>query len=500
MKKIITILTAGILTMSSGAFAQSAEEQLASRYRALEVIMDLRLARESVPGAAFGVVHNQELIWSYQYGVESLRTKRPVTNDTAFSICSISKLFNGVAAMALVEDGKLELDRSIYDYIGDVAPADETGAEEPATLRNILSHVSGLPREGVADFWADKEFPDVTALLESTNEHTQLYEPYTHLQYSNLGMALVGDAIAKVTGKTWGEYIEEAILTPLGMVNTTTDMQFNKVGKGFAQGYYIRDAKGNRKAVEKHTFDAYAPAAGMASSVNDMARFASWNFRLRASRGEEILKATTLKQMQRVHWVGPEFDDPSWGLAFATRRVNGKSMWGHGGYCPGTRASLTMRMPDETAYIMMTTANDVSPGAFATTAYEFLNAKITAVHGQDEDEEADETEEATDEVESAEEAAEDDDALDLSEYEGHYYTENYDWDIYIGLGDGELFSIPVYGNNIAKNVNTLIHDEGDVFYRKRDDDTKGEPVIFERDDEGRIVSLTQHSYRSLKAQ
>lgn len=488
MKILTRISAVSLLIIASSVQAQTAQEQLDSRLRAATAILDARLAKESVPGAALGVVHDQELVWSYQYGVESYDTKRPVTDDTVFSICSVSKLFNGIAAMSLVEDGKLDLDASIFDYIDNAAPTNETNAEEPATLRNILSHVSGLPREGVEDFWADNAFPTVAALRDSSSKHDQLYQPYEHLQYSNLGMSLVGDAIAITSGQNWGQFVDEVILSPLGMNNTTTDMPFDKVGKGFARGYFVRDAKGQRKPVPSHQFLAYAPAAGIASSVNDMARFAAWNFRLREQGGEEILKATTLKQMQRVHWVGQDFDDPAWGLAFATRRYGDDTMWGHGGYCPGARTEFVMRVPDETAYIMMVTANDVSPSSFVRMMYDFVNTNVTAVYGEDED--ADATAGNTEEATNA--------TVDLAEYEGYYAVENYDWDNYIGIGDGELFSIAVFSNAAVKNIETLVHVEGDTFYRKRDDDSRGEPVVFERDADGKVNAVVQHSYRSKK--
>ncbi|MEO0345569.1 MAG: serine hydrolase [Pseudomonadota bacterium] len=481
MNKLIPVLATLAVAVSPTAQAQSAQEQLDSRLRAVEAIIDAQLARESVPGAAMGIVHDQQLVWSHQFGVESLRTKRDVTDDTAFSICSVSKLFNGIAAMSLVDTGAMDLDASLYDYIGDVAPGDNTGADEPVTLRNVLSHVSGLPREGVEDFWAGTTFPDVAALRDTTQRHDQLYAPYDHWQYSNLGMALIGDAIGEVSGQAWGDYVSATILEPLGMVNTTTDMPFDRVGRGFARGYYVRDAKGRRKPVEEHQFRAYAPAAGVASSVNDLARFASWHFRLREAGGQEILKASTLRQMMRVHWVGAEFDEPGWGLAYATRRYGDTTLWGHGGYCPGARTSFTMRLPDETAYIMMVTANDVAPGAHMHWVFDFMNGAVTSVYGED-----------------ADDAASDDDAsadVDLSEYEGYYGVENYDWDVYIGLDDGALFAIPVYDRNPANGVDLFVHDDGDVFRYKRDDGSLGEPVIFERDDAGNIVSVTRHSYR-----
>lgn len=468
----------------SAAAAQSPEDALASRLSAAEALIDARLAKETVPGAAIGIIHDQDLVWSHQYGVESLESGAPVTDDTLFSICSISKLFTGVAAMNLVDEGALSLDAPVADYLDGVATQDETGAEEPVTVRNILAHVSGLPREAVKDYWADNSFPDTEGLHQAVAEQAQLYRPYDYWQYSNLGMAMLGDVVASVSGASWNAYVENEILAALGMSNTATDMPFDRVGAGFAQGYYVRAADGSRKPAEPHRFSAFAPAAGVASSVNDMAKFASWHFRLRENGGEEILKATTLKKMQRVHWVGADFDEPAWGLAYATRRYGDKTMWGHGGYCPGTRAEFVMRLPDKIGVVMMMTANDVSPGALVKTVYGLTSDALKAVHG---------------EKDKKEKSKKKKNKVNLSDYEGRYFVENYDWDMYIGVDKDGLFALPLFANDPIDDVEIFVHEEGDRFRRKRKDDTLAEPVVFERDDQGRVTAVVQHSYRATKS-
>lgn len=482
MKKIAQGIGLSLLAVGPAA-AQTADELLASRFRAAEALIDAQLTKEAAPGAAIGVVHDQSLIWSHQYGVESLETKAPVTDDTLFSICSVSKLFTGIAAMNLVEDGRLALDAPVATHIGGAAPSDNTGAEEPVTVRNILAHVSGFPREGVADYWADNKFPDAEGLRAAVAEQQQLYRPYDHWQYSNLGMAMLGDVVSTVSQKSWARYVVETILEPLGMSNTATDMPFERVGDGFAQGYFVRSAAGDRKPAPPHSFSAFAPAAGIASSVNDMAKFAFWHFRLRETGGEEILKATTLKKMQRVHWVGADFNEPAWGLAYGTRRYGGKTVWGHGGYCPGARTEFVMRLPTKTAIIMMMTVNDMSPGAFVKTIYALTEDAIAAVHGDDAKKEKPKTKKR---------------GLDLSDYEGSYFVENYDWDTYIGVNKNGLFAMPLFDDDPVGDMQIFVHEEGDRFRRKRKDKTLAEPVTFERDENGRVVSFVQHSYRSTR--
>ncbi|MEO9617236.1 MAG: serine hydrolase domain-containing protein [Parasphingorhabdus sp.] len=484
-RNALAIVLATTITMP--ALAETPEEALASRFRAASVWLDANLEKESVPGAAIGMVHDQELIWSHQFGVESYSTANPVTDDTLFSICSVSKLFNGVAAMNLVDEGLLDLDAPLSQYDASMALPDKLGSEEPVTTRGILSHVAGLPREGTLDYWADNSFPDVAGLRETVSTQEQLYKPYDHWQYSNLGMAMLGDVVSKLSGKSWGEYVDQTIFSPLGMDGSATDMPFDRAGNGFAQGYYIRSAKGERKAVEPHSFRAFAPAAGIASSVNDIAKFASWNFRLLDKGGEEILKATTLKNMQRVHWVGADFEEPAWGLAYATRRYNKKTMWGHGGYCPGARTEFVMRLPTKVAAVMMVSANDVSPGAMVKTVYSLTEKAIAKVHGK-----------LAKDAKKTAKAEKSKSSVNLSAFEGSYHVANYDWDLYVGVNEDGLFAIPIFANDPTGALETWVHEEGDVFRRKRKDDTLAEAITFERDAAGNVISLVQHSYRSTK--
>lgn len=469
----------GALSSASLAHAASPDAVLDSKLRAVSTILDAKLTKESVPGAAFAIVSDQEKIWSHQFGVEDLSDGQAVNDDTAFSICSISKLFTGIAIMDLEEAGKIELDAPLSTYLGE-----DAGDGGDVTVRNLLSHVSGFPREGDTDFWFRNDFPDQDTLLADVSARADWYDPYDHWQYSNLGMAALGQVIHSVSGKSFHDYVNANVLDPLGMDNTTTDMPFEKVGNGFARGYYVRDAKGQRTPVEPHQFKAFAPAAGVASSVNDLVDFMSWQFRLRDSDDAEILEPATLKTMQRVHWTGEDFDEPAWGLAFATRRYSGKTLWGHGGYCPGTVASFVMRNSDKFGVIVLATANDVSSGGLSEMIYSLVAADVKAVKSASEKTEADE--------------AESDETVSLAEYEGHYSRPNYDWDVYIGLTKDGLFSVPLHSPNPHSSVSNYKQVEGDAFKQKRDDGSLGVPLQFVRNDDGQITEVVRNGYRLLR--
>lgn len=458
------------------AHAASPDTVLASKLRAVSAVLDANLAKESVPGAAFAIVSDQDMVWSHRYGVEDLAMQTPVTNDTAFSICSVSKLFTGIAVMNLDEAGQVDIDAPLSRYLGETASGDDD-----VTARNILSHVSGLPREGATDFWYDNTFPDDATLLADIASRDDWYGVYDHWQYSNLAMATLGQVILSASGQTYHDYVQTHILDPLGMAQTTTDMPFDKVGQGFARGYYVRDAKGHRNPVEAHSFNAFAPAAGVASSITDLSKFMSWHFRLRAADAPEVLDPKTLKNMQRVHWTGEDFDEPAWGLAYGTRRLDGKTLWGHGGYCPGTRAEFVMRNPDKIGVIAMATANDVSPGAMARTIYGIVAEDVKAVYG------------AVDEDKS--DSPNPEPGPSFVAYEGVYAIAGYDSHEYFGLTSGGLFSLPIYDDSPQDEIEVFDHVEGDLFQRKRDDGSDGEPLRFLRDDSGAISGVISGGYR-----
>ena len=207
---------------------------------------------------------------------------------------------------------------------------------------------------------------------------------------------------------------------------------------------------------------------------------------MRENGGEEILKATTLKQMQRVHWIGADFDEPAWGLAYGSRRYGDKTLWGHGGYCPGTRTEFVMRLPTKVGVVMMLTANDVSPGAMVESVYSLTENSIAAVYAESaDDEEAEDTS---------------DDGVMLSEYEGLYLVENYPNDLYVGVSPDGLFAVSLLSSDPVSGMEEWVHEEGDRFRRKREDDTLAESIDFERDEDGQIKSLMHHGYRSTKKQ
>ncbi|MDJ0879872.1 MAG: serine hydrolase domain-containing protein [Halieaceae bacterium] len=487
MNKLLRGLLAGVFlavsTVSSASEPLADHQDVQAGIFLANAWLENRLNYDRVPGASIAVVADQETVWTEGFGYARLRGKVPATPDTRYSICSVSKLFTSVGVMQLRDAGKLDLDAPLDQVLPwyDLPP--HADAEEPVTLRNILSHVAGLPREAVTPYWVDEDFPARGTIQDGVGEQEALYRPYERFQYSNLGMSLAGEAIAAASGEDYHDYVRENILTPLGMSETTSELPVADYGKSFAAGYRLPGDNGKRPEVGKYQLNGIAPAAGFASSANDLARFAKWQFRLRENGGEEVIKATTLREMQRLQWAEPDMDGANWGLGFALSKV-GKDIWvGHGGYCPGYRTSFLVRPQDKVAVAMMVNVNDVAPSNMVRQVIALMGPGIEKA--------------AKANGESADDAAEDEgEEVDLGAYQGVYGREQMPINYALAATSKGLTGISLYSDKPADFKLNLRHEEGHVFrvYSKKDEPLH--TVRFEVDEEGRATRMWMHGQYS----
>jgi CubicO group peptidase (beta-lactamase class C family) len=388
---------------------------------------------------------------------------------TIYSICSISKLFTSVAIMQLYESGKLRLDDSVAAVLPAFTIKQQFKDSGPITIRSLLTHSSGLPRESDYPYWTGPDFPFPTRqqVEDKLGKQQTLYPASTYFQYSNLGLTLLGEIIEKVSGKPYDTYVEENILKPLRLDATHPYLPSPLWGNEFATGYSALKRDGSRDAVPLFDARGIKAAAGFSSTVEDLARFASWQFRLLNNGGKEILKSSTLKEMQRVQWVDPDWKT-NWGLGFSVSQLDGKTLVGHGGSCPGYRTHLLLDPQEKYAFVVMINAGGTSPDSYA---HEMRNILLKA----------------------SKEKKVKGDSLHLQSYAGRYNSQP---------GNSETIVLPWYGrlavlvlpHKTPKDGMTLFkHFRGDTFRRIRSDDTLGEEITFEKDASGKVSKLWQHS-------
>lgn len=456
---------------SSSAPAQDkTKPDYSEAFRLIDIWLEAQRDYDHLPGISAAIVEAQDVIWAKGYGMADLEKKVSTTPNTVYSICSISKLFTAVAVMKLHDAKKLRLDDRIEDVLPWYNLQQQWKDSGPMTIRSLLTHSSGLPRESDYPYWTGPDFPFPSQEQVRTKLGSQktLYPASTYFQYSNLGLTLLGEIIAQVSGVPFDQYIQENILNPLQMADTRTSMPESLWRGRLSTGYSALKRDGTRDMLKLFQARGIAPAAGFSSTVLDLARFASWQFRLLEKGGDEILKVSTLREMHRVHWVDPDWET-TWGLGFYVYKGDGKTMVGHSGSCPGYRSTLEIDPQRKQAFIVMINAQGVNPEKYAKGMREILKKA--------EDKEKEEIEEG----------------INLEDYAGYYDEQPWWGESAVIPWQGRLAVLGLPSENPAQGLILLKHIKEDTFRRVRKDETLGEEVVFERDETGKVVRMWQHS-------
>lgn len=281
-------------------------------------------------------------------------------------------------------------------------------------------------------------------------------------------MTILGQVVAKVSGMSYEKYVEENILKPLRLANTRPSMPKELWGKQLALGYSGLYRDGNRKPLPYFNANGITPAAGFSSTAEDLALFAAWQFRLLKNGGKEILKASTLREMQRVHWLDPDWKT-SWGLGFVLFQVDGKTYTGHDGSCPGYQSALQMDMKEKVGVVLMCNSQGNNMGIYTDGIFSIIQKAKPATTVPD--------------------------SFNLEQYAGYY--DNYAWrgEIVIMPWQGKLAMFGLPNADPGKNMSLFMPSGKDVFRRVRADNTLGEELRFERDAAGTIIKYWRHSNR-----
>ena len=466
--KTFLILLVSVLSLAARGQTDT-KEPLSDALQYIDAWLEAQQEYDHLPGIAVGIVKDQELLWSKAYGSADIKKKIPATTETQFSICSITKLFTSIAIMQLYEQGKLRLDDSLSSLLPERHIRQQFDDSGPITIRGLLTHSSGLPRESDFPYWTapDFDFPSKDQLHEKLNEQQTLYPASTYFQYSNLGMTLLGEVVEKLSGVPYEVYVEENILKPLRLRNTHPQLSRELWGTKLATGYSSMTRQGTREVVPLFDTEGIQPAAGYSSTVEDLAQFAAWQFRLLTNGGKEILHAATLRDMQRVHWVDPDWK-VHWGLGFAVFQQNGKTLTGHWGSCPGYRSLIVMDPKEKLGVIVLINAME-NPWRYAS---EMRNILLKG-----EKERKKRTVDA-----------------DLEQYTGLYNAQPWGSEKKVLTWYGHLAILGLPSNNPLEDMTLLQHVDGDTFRRIRRDEGLGEEVVFERDDKtGKVIKMWSHS-------
>lgn len=324
-----------------------------TRHQLTRIVAE-KQANDRVPGVVGAVVRDGETIWSDAVGVADVeRPGVPPTTDDQFLIASLSKTFTAVLIMQLRDAGKLDLDDTVDKFVPESRHAG-------ITVRQMLSHVTGMQREPVGDVWDVLRYPDRSGLVSGWNEAEKIHKPHHRWHYSNLVYSLLGEIVARIDGRSWIESLQARVLDPLGLRRTTLGLS-----GATATGYYLPPYTDVPVREPVLDIDAMASAGGLASTADDLAVWATFL----ADGNDEVLVKGTLDEMCQPQ-IMADLDrwTLAWGLGLMLLRDGERVYAGHTGSMPGYITGLFVHRESGAAGIgLMNATSAQDPAGLAIT-------------------------------------------------------------------------------------------------------------------------------------
>jgi CubicO group peptidase (beta-lactamase class C family) len=319
----------------------------------------------TAPGVAVLVIKDGAVAFERGYGVTDLRTHHEIDANTNFRLASLTKQFTATAIMLLVRDGKLKYD----DHLSNVFP-DFPAYGKVITIRNLLNHTSGLKdyedlmpsQDNVEEDKLDQiQDSGVLALVEKETEGK--FASGTHWDYSNSGYVLLGLVVEKISGKPFGQFLQERIFTPLHMDHTLAYQKGkNEVGNRACGHSFI---KGHWQQTDQSATSATLGDGGVYTSLHDLEK---WDAALRDHTllsVEEMTPALTPVKVPDNSVKGPDEKPAAYGFGWYLNPYRGhRRMW-HYGETQGFRNNIQRFPDDHLTVIVLSNRADTEPGVLA---------------------------------------------------------------------------------------------------------------------------------------
>jgi CubicO group peptidase (beta-lactamase class C family) len=341
-----------------GALSESAA-------RAVDEAVRAEMDRQGLVGVAVGVVRDGEIAYLKGYGLADREAGRPVATDTLFRWASISKPLTAVVALRLAEDGKLDLDADVRDYVPEFPDKGH-----PITARQLLGHLGGIPHYGSTVvrtrrvYDVEHPFADVVLALDYFAESPLARPPGERFLYSTHGYVLLSAVAQRAGGTPFFEQVRERVIGPLGLTTLRPDYQWEAI-PGRAIGYRKR----GREVVRSHDADVSwkLGGGGFLSGVGDLARFAQ------ALLNHELVSGPT----EEVMWTSLRDGDgkpTGYGLGFfVLRDPLGRLVVWHDGATEKARTRMVLFPSERFGVVVMSNCEWAEPQRISQAIYRALH-------------------------------------------------------------------------------------------------------------------------------
>ena len=342
------LLVSGILFGCGMTAPKRPQLRQAGDYAATIAYLDKYLSREIRSGRAQGLsialIDDQRILWSKGFGLASREPQVPATPATIYRIGSISKLFTATALLKLREQGKVDLDKPLGQYLPEFTIKNPYPDAPPITLRHLLTHHSGLPRDHYKGSLAprpEEAMAGFDALPTILAEDYLQAPPGAFFSYSNVGFGLLGHVVAKAGGIGYPDYIQDSLFRPMGMTHASV------LHKPELDPWMAKITVGKKELSGSEINMPDLSAGALYASAEDLARFMEMIFADGESGGHRILEKGSLDSMLVQQNAGIRADENvRIGLSYFLSKEplggnDSLDLFAHGGNVPGFASHFT---------------------------------------------------------------------------------------------------------------------------------------------------------------
>ncbi len=345
---VLTLTHLAFLAASS-CLLPSQDDALPDRLRRLEARLEEQRVELHVPGLAIAVVKDGEMIWAKGLGLADVEKEREVTPETIFAVGSTTKAFTATLAGMLVDEGKLDWDAPITEYLPDFQlPIRSDDEDAYVCLRDMFSHRTGFARGDL--LWANGKASSeqILATVVKAEPWRDFREEF---HYNNIMFVAAGAAEAAVTGKPWNELIAARILAPLSMRDTTLSVAEAQKDARLALGYRWDEEEERFVHMSMRPLPAVAPAGAINSNVVDMAKWVRFQLARGEIDGERLISEESHRETwtKQIDVAGPV----GYGLGWMLQTRKGQPVVEHGGNIDGFAAQVALLPESSLGFVLL---------------------------------------------------------------------------------------------------------------------------------------------------
>lgn len=325
-----------------------------------------QVTEQHVPSIAIAVVRDGQILWEEGFGWADKENHVPATENTMFSLASVSKPITATGLMILVERQAIDLDRPMNDYLGEAKLRARVGNARDATVRRVANHSSGLPAHWQYFFVDEPSKPP--SMDETIRRYGNLItSPGERYSYSNLGYGVLGYAISRISNRSFADFLRDEVFLPLGMkhsavgVDPTLEnnyaLRYGVAGERLP--FYITDTPGS---------------SAVFASAHDLALFAMFHLKSVLPNQKAILTRQSIDEMQQP--TSQESESSGYGIGWSVVKAGTDRHVQHGGEMPGVLTSLYMIPSKRIAIVLLSNSNNARINAIGKEVLTVLAPEI----------------------------------------------------------------------------------------------------------------------------